>query len=83
MAFEEIQNNQGRVYKDKHLAVYRDPSGQLHQFSSLCTHDECTIAWNDQAKEWDCPCHGSRFTADGHVITGPAVEPLTPFGTDE
>jgi nitrite reductase/ring-hydroxylating ferredoxin subunit len=63
------------------VAVYRDDSGALHEFSATCTHLGCVVAFNDKEKSWDCPCHGSRFSPeDGHVLNGPAISGLEPAG---
>jgi Rieske Fe-S protein len=56
----------------KKVAVYRDPDGALHERSAVCTHLGCIVRWNSLEKTWDCPCHGSRFQTDGHVVNGPA-----------
>jgi glycine/D-amino acid oxidase-like deaminating enzyme/nitrite reductase/ring-hydroxylating ferredoxin subunit len=58
------------------IAAYRDDAGTLHERSATCTHLGCVVDWNALEKSWDCPCHGSRFTPDGEVMTGPAAAPL-------
>lgn len=60
----------------KKIAVYKDTDGTVHRFSPVCTHLGCLITWNDSEKTWDCPCHGSRFSAQGEVINGPAKKNL-------
>ena len=58
------------------VAVYRDEHGAVTTLCPVCPHLGCIVAWNGAEKTWDCPCHGSRFTAKGEVIGGPAEKPL-------
>lgn len=41
-----------------------------------CTHLGCTFPWNPLDEQFQCPCHGSRYTSDGVVVRGPANLPL-------
>ena len=58
------------------IAIWKDNDGRPHAVAAACTHEGCIVTWNNADRTWDCPCHGSIFSAEGHVIHGPAVEPL-------
>ncbi|HEY0433008.1 MAG TPA: FAD-dependent oxidoreductase, partial [Chitinophagaceae bacterium] len=58
------------------IALYKDQNGELFAVSPICTHMKCSVAWNETELSWDCPCHGSRFSFDGKVLTGPADHDL-------
>jgi Rieske Fe-S protein len=79
-AEEEIPAGAGAIVRSglSKIAVYRDPAGELHERSGVCTHLGCIVAWNAAESSWDCPCHGSRFDPDGTVLNGPAIAPLPP-----
>ena len=59
-----------------HLAVFRDDAGVLHVLSARCPHLGCLVGWSEADRSWECPCHGSRFTAQGELVQGPATEDL-------
>lgn len=75
---DEVQPGAGAVLRQglSKIAVYRDPSGNLHERSAVCPHLGCIVAWNATESSWDCPCHGSRFDPKGKVLNGPALSPL-------
>jgi Rieske Fe-S protein len=77
----KLSKDQGIVIEKDKLAVYKDVQGKMCSYSAVCTHLGCTVTWNELEKSFDCPCHGSRFSAQtGNVINGPANTALQPKG---
>jgi Rieske Fe-S protein len=74
----DIVEGEGKVteYGGKKVALYKDEKGEIHMVSPTCTHLGCQVNWNQAEKTWDCPCHGSRYAANGEVIHSPAIQPL-------
>ena len=51
----------------KNLLTFRTPR---------CPHMGCALQWNAAERSWDCPCHGSRFAENGHLLENPAMGDL-------
>jgi nitrite reductase/ring-hydroxylating ferredoxin subunit len=75
---ESIEPGTGAVIRKglKKLAVYKGINGSVTTCSAVCTHLGGVVRWNDLEKSWDCPCHGSRFSPEGKVLNGPAINDL-------
>lgn len=54
------------------------PDKDIVAFSVLCTHMGCPVAYDAATREFNCPCHFSKFDAEkaGQMISGQATEKL-------
>lgn len=55
------------------VALFKDAGG-VYAVSTICTHLGCIV--KPAGGGFDCPCHGSKFAADGSVVKGPAPTAL-------
>jgi cytochrome b6-f complex iron-sulfur subunit len=69
------QYPQGYTFDPGRRIFVARSENQFHVISAVCTHLGCTVQWREG--EFRCPCHGSRYSPDGAVISGPAPRPLS------
>jgi glycine/D-amino acid oxidase-like deaminating enzyme/nitrite reductase/ring-hydroxylating ferredoxin subunit len=81
----EIEPGRGAIIRRglTKVAVYKDEAGAVHERSAICRHLGCVVDWNTLESTWDCPCHGSRYDAYGHVLQGPANSDLPVVESEE
>lgn len=59
-------------------------AGTFLAYSGICTHNGCTVGYDEAAAEFACPCHGARFeVATGEPVQGPAQQPLAKIAVVE
>lgn len=59
------------------LLVVKYPDGTYKALYMRCTHEDQPLSATH--KGLHCTSHGSRFSMDGTVLTGPATRPLLTF----
>jgi menaquinol-cytochrome c reductase iron-sulfur subunit len=71
-----------KVISEKSTAwVVKTSDSQVTAYGPQCTHLGCAYHWEQDKKEFLCPCHTSLFTIDGKVASGPAPRPLDRYET--
>ena len=75
----DMAPGEGKIvkYEGHNLALYKNEKGKLYALNSACSHIKCEVAWNSAEKSWDCPCHGSRYSYKGEMLTAPARKDLS------
>ncbi len=59
--------------------VFVLPAKNNQVLSSICPHEGCEVAWDQNSNRFSCPCHESYFAADGSRLSGPARRGLDPL----
>lgn len=67
---------------DAGVFVLRDAKG-MRALSATCTHLGCTVRADAESGGFVCPCHGSRYDAEGQVLGGPAPRALSFVRVDQ
>ncbi|PSB05195.1 ubiquinol-cytochrome c reductase iron-sulfur subunit [Merismopedia glauca] len=84
-AVSQLDSGEGQILNKQAakqpVLVVRSPedSKKLLAVNPTCPHKQCTVAWQGDIKSFVCPCHNSRFAADGKVTNGPATQPLPKY----
>ena len=62
----------------RRVIVAADPADErgFTVYSSTCTHLGCGVRWEEDKKQFLCPCHGGVFDKDGKPVSGPLFKPL-------
>ena len=54
-------------------------NGTYVALSDICTHQGCSVNYDNSIKEIVCPCHNSFFNLSGVVLSGPAPSSLKQY----
>jgi menaquinol-cytochrome c reductase iron-sulfur subunit len=75
-----VPRQHGWMMEEVERVVYarRTTTGVL-VLSSTCTHLGCAVRWRAGTGEFQCPCHGGVYDADGAVKDGPPPAPLARY----
>ena len=80
MVFRRNRIDGWRIQSEKSTAwAVKLDSGEVVAFAPQCTHLGCAYHWEDNKRQFVCPCHSSVFSSDGTVVSGPAQRPLDRF----
>lgn len=75
--YEHLYNPSRNIFEPQLLINAAESAmGLLRPTAPRCPHLGCALKWNKAEHSWDCGCHGSRFSAKGKLLNGPATDNL-------
>jgi cytochrome b6-f complex iron-sulfur subunit len=75
-------NNVGGYIITNGLIIIRYSATQFVALSASCTHEGCTVAYDNSQSKVLCHCHGGSFNATtGAVLGGPPPSALAKYTT--
>jgi menaquinol-cytochrome c reductase iron-sulfur subunit len=82
IAFRRNRTDGWKIISEKNTAwVVKRADNSVVAYGPQCTHLGCAYHWEDDKKEFLCPCHTSLFSIEGKVLAGPAPRPLDRYDT--
>ena len=68
-----LQRNEWQKIGDSRAWLRQGQDG-VEGILATCTHLGCEVRFEENSKQWVCPCHGSRFAENGELVQGPTSE---------
>jgi cytochrome b6-f complex iron-sulfur subunit len=59
--------------------VVANSGGSFIAIAQSCTHNGCSVAYNQSGNDFVCPCHGGTYDTNGNVTSGPPPAPLKKY----
>lgn len=75
---KELKPTEQKMIKinGKKYGAYKNEAGEIFIVDITCPHLKCSLHFNQAEQTYDCMCHGSRFTYEGHYLDGPSKHNL-------
>lgn len=55
-------------------ALVTNTGTEVVALSDVCPHLGCKVHWEEEKRQFLCPCHGGVFEKDGKAVAGPPAE---------
>jgi Rieske Fe-S protein len=55
---------------------------EVRALSTVCPHAGCAVDWDERGAAFVCPCHDSRFAANGERSSGPSPRAMDALEVD-
>ena len=69
-------------HAERDFILFANPGNPPFAVSRTCTHLGCRVNFLEDKQLIECPCHQSRFTPQGKLITGPAKKDLPTYAVE-
>jgi cytochrome b6-f complex iron-sulfur subunit len=69
-----------KVYVDRFanpIVLFEGEGKKIYAVLTTCSHSGCEV--RKLRTKFECPCHGSEYDLQGHVVRGPAPDALETF----